>query len=99
MILFDLLGYSTMCGHGVIALGRYAVDYKLVKPVSPETQVKIQCPCGLVTAHVEYDAKIGKTGQTRFESVPAFAFAVNQTIQVGKPCFKNCFYVLFMIEC
>ena len=78
-----------MCGHAVIALGRYAIDYKLVKPVSPEALVKIQCPCGLVTAHVEYDAETGKTGQTRFESVPAFAFAVNQTIQVGKPHFKN----------
>ena len=73
-----------MCGHAVIALEHYAIDYKLVKPVSPETQVKIQCPCGLVTAHVEYDAKTGKTGHTRFESVPAFAFAVNQTIQVGE---------------
>ena len=73
-----------MCGHAVIALGRYAIDYKLVKPVSPETQVKIQCPCGLVTAHVEYDAKTGKTGHTRFESIPAFAFVVNQTIQVGE---------------
>ena len=42
-----------MCGHAVIALGRYTIDYKLVKPVSPETQIKIQCPCELVTAHVE----------------------------------------------
>ena len=78
------VGYSTMCGHGVIALGRYAIDYKLVKPVSPVTQVKMQCPCGLVTAHVEYDTLTGKTGQTRFESVPAFAFLVDQTILVGE---------------
>ena len=69
-----------MCGHAVIALGRYAIDYDLVKPVSPETQVKIQCPCGLVTAHTEYQN--GKTGAVRFESVPAFAFTVNQKIQV-----------------
>ena len=74
-----------MCGHGVIALGHYAIDYKMVKPVSPETQVKMQCPCGLVAARVDHDAETGKTGQTRFESVPAFAFAVDQTIQVGEP--------------
>ncbi|MED6261772.1 hypothetical protein ATANTOWER_009871 [Ataeniobius toweri] len=38
-------GYSTMCGHAVIALGRFAVDYKLVKePRSPETQVKLHHP-------------------------------------------------------
>ncbi|XP_070782426.1 trans-L-3-hydroxyproline dehydratase-like [Enoplosus armatus] len=32
-------GYSTMCGHAVIALGRFAVDYKLVK----EPQVRKGC--------------------------------------------------------
>ncbi|MGH0132833.1 UNVERIFIED_CONTAM: hypothetical protein FKN15_050741 [Acipenser sinensis] len=48
-------GYSTMCGHAVIALGRFAVDYGLVTaPQSPETQVNIHCPCGLVKAFVEY---------------------------------------------
>ncbi|MEQ2165897.1 hypothetical protein GOODEAATRI_021900 [Goodea atripinnis] len=57
-------GYSTMCGHAVIALGRFAVDYKLVKePRSPETQVNIHCPCGLVKAFVEYSA--GKTGAVK----------------------------------
>lgn len=67
-------GYSTMCGHAVIALGRYAVDSGLVRnPSSPETRVAIQCPCGLVEAFVEY--KDGKTGNVRFNSVPAFVFA------------------------
>ena len=32
-------GYSTMCGHAVIALGRYAVDYGLVKKTAPLTHV------------------------------------------------------------
>ncbi|XP_076024104.1 trans-L-3-hydroxyproline dehydratase [Genypterus blacodes] len=74
-------GYSTMCGHAVIALGRFAVDYKLVKePQSPETQVNIHCPCGLVKAFVEYSN--GKTGAVRFLSVPAFAFATDVTVTV-----------------
>lgn len=66
-------GYSTMCGHAVIALGRYAVDRGLVEAVEPETRVAIQCPCGLVVAHVA--VADGKAGRVRFESVPAFAFA------------------------
>jgi proline racemase len=49
-------GYSTMCGHAVIALGRWAVDSGIVKPASNSTgdptTVRIQCPCGLVTARV-----------------------------------------------
>ncbi|XP_029965867.1 trans-L-3-hydroxyproline dehydratase [Salarias fasciatus] len=74
-------GYSTMCGHAVIALGRFAVDYKLVRePRSPETQVNIHCPCGLVRAFVQYAA--GKTGGVRFLSVPAFAFATDVTVAV-----------------
>ncbi|KAF3849841.1 hypothetical protein F7725_019560 [Dissostichus mawsoni] len=77
------LGVLTMCGHAVIALGRFAVDYKLVKePRSPETQVNIHCPCGLVKAFVEYSE--GKTGGVRFLSVPAFTFATDVTVSVEK---------------
>jgi trans-L-3-hydroxyproline dehydratase len=66
-------GWSTMCGHAVIALGRYAVDTGLVPAVEPETIVRIQCPCGLVTARVQVHE--GQSGAVGFESVPAFAFA------------------------
>ena len=72
-------GYSTMCGHAVIALGRYAVDHGLVRAVEPETRVNIQCPCGLVTAWVE--VADGRPGRVRFESVPAFAFALDRLVE------------------
>ncbi|XP_029454055.1 trans-L-3-hydroxyproline dehydratase-like [Rhinatrema bivittatum] len=74
-------GYSTMCGHAVLALARFAVDYGLVKePQSPETQVNVHCPCGLVTAFVQYAA--GRSGRARFLSVPAFAFATDVAVDV-----------------
>ena len=70
-------GYSTMCGHAVIALGRWAVESGRVKRrASGETPVNIQCPCGLVRAWVASD------GAVRFESVPAFAFAVDVKIEM-----------------
>ena len=78
--MLTLLGYSVMCGHATIALGRYAVDHGIVKGVSPETVVKLQCPCGLVTAYVQYED--GKSGAVRFESVPSFAFATDLTINL-----------------
>ena len=67
-------GYSTMCGHATIALARWAVDSGRVARPQPETPqsetvVRLQCPCGLVTASVASD------GTVRFESVPAFAAA------------------------
>ncbi|XP_006815791.1 trans-L-3-hydroxyproline dehydratase [Saccoglossus kowalevskii] len=73
-------GYSTMCGHAVIALGRYAIDYGHVTPTEPETKVNIECPCGLVRALVEY--KNGKSGSVRFQSVPAFVFATDVELNV-----------------
>ena len=66
-------GYSTMCGHAVIALARWAVDSGRVAAREPETRVNIQCPCGLVPSFVSIEN--GKAGRVRFKSVPAFAFA------------------------
>jgi trans-L-3-hydroxyproline dehydratase len=63
-------GYSTMCGHAVIALGRYAVDEGMVAAREPVTVVNIECPCGLVRTEVE--VVNGKAGAVSFESVPAF---------------------------
>lgn len=78
-----------MCGHACISLGRYALDYKLVKPVSPETVVNVQCPCGIVQLHVQYDTKTGKSGIVRFHSIPSYAFAVNKVIQIGENFFQE----------
>nr|ADI17861.1 proline racemase [uncultured Rhodospirillales bacterium HF0200_01O14] len=66
-------GYSTMCGHAIIALGRYAVDYGLVKATEPVTHVNIECPCGMV--HAEVEVTNGQSRKVRFSSVPSFMFA------------------------
>jgi trans-L-3-hydroxyproline dehydratase len=63
-------GYSTMCGHATVALARWAVESGRVKgPV-----VRLQCPCGLVIAHV------GRNGSVHFESVPSFAYALDRIV-------------------
>jgi trans-L-3-hydroxyproline dehydratase len=66
-------GWSTMCGHAVIALGRFALERGLVPVRERETELRIQCPCGMVPATVEVTG--GRAGRVRFASVPAFAFA------------------------
>lgn len=73
-------GYSTMCGHAIVALGRYAVDEGLVARQEPVTTVNIEAPCGLVVASVE--VRDGKAGAVSFESVPAFLFARDQQIEL-----------------
>ena len=73
-------GYSTMCGHAILALGRYAVDEGLVAKTEPVTVVNIECPCGLVKAEV--DVEDGRAGAISFESVPSFLFASDCQIEV-----------------
>jgi trans-L-3-hydroxyproline dehydratase len=63
-------GYSTMCGHATIALGRWAVESGLVAATGDETTVRIQVPSGMVKAIV--DTGGSKPGRVRFESVPSF---------------------------
>jgi trans-L-3-hydroxyproline dehydratase len=67
-------GYSTMCGHATIALARWAVESGRVRRQAGETVVRLQCPCGLVVAHVADD------GFVRFESVPSFVHALDRTV-------------------
>ena len=76
----DAHGYLTMCGHASIALARYAVDFGIVNPVSPETPVNIQMPCGLIKAFVEYDEKTNETGKDRVRSCPAYVFKTGKVL-------------------
>jgi proline racemase len=71
-------GYSTMCGHAIIALGRYAVDQGLVAPEGDRAIVNIECPCGMVRAEVSI--RDGKAADVSFESVPSFLFASDQQL-------------------
>nr|WP_298688182.1 proline racemase family protein [uncultured Dongia sp.] len=74
-------GYSTMCGHATIALGRYALDQGLIKAGADGiATLKLQCPCGLVEVNVT--ATGPEKGRVSFVSVPAFAFALDVTVDV-----------------
>ena len=73
-------GWSTMCGHATIALGRYAVEKGLVAVTEPVTRFGLECPCGLVRVAVE--VADGKPGRVSFESVAAFASALDLTVEV-----------------
>lgn len=74
-------GYSTMCGHATIALGRYAVDQGLVTLGPDGADFVLECPCGPVTVHVHADAD-GAPGDVSFDSVPAFASHLDADVTV-----------------
>lgn len=66
-------GYSTMCGHATIAIGRYIIDEGLVARTEPVTQFAIEAPCGLLQLRAEISNR--RVTRVTFESVPAFPFA------------------------
>jgi proline racemase len=73
-------GYSTMCGHATIALGRWLVESGQVPAVSPETRFALELPCGIVqvTCRVEK----GRVVSTSFDSVAAFLSHPDVEVQV-----------------
>jgi trans-L-3-hydroxyproline dehydratase len=73
-------GYSTMCGHATIALGRYAFDRGMIKAEGETARLNLQCPCGLVRVKVALEE--GRPGLVSFVSVPAFAFALDREVDV-----------------
>ncbi|XP_070575950.1 trans-L-3-hydroxyproline dehydratase-like [Ptychodera flava] len=96
-LIFNSSGDNvTMCGHSAIAIARFAVDHGYVTPTDPETEVRIQYPCGVVKAAVEF--KNGRSGSVKLQSVPAFVYAKGVDVDVtgvGKVKVDICYGGLF----
>ena len=73
-------GYSTMCGHATVALGRWIVDQGLVEKTEPVTRFLMEAPCGPLA--MECHVKNGEVTSVTFESVPAFAEGRNEAFDV-----------------
>ncbi|MCK0068167.1 proline racemase family protein [Kordiimonas laminariae] len=63
-------GYSTMCGHATIAMGRYAIESGIVEAKEGLTEFVLECPCGPV--HVKSATSEGKVSHVSFESVEGY---------------------------
>lgn len=85
-------GYSTMCGHGTIALATALIESGAVAVSGTETPIGIDAPCGLVraTAHVDAvelataraERRTPRVREVRFENVPSFAAALDVPLDV-----------------
>jgi len=73
-------GYSSMCGHGVIAMATAAVQTGMVAASEPETAVAIDTPAGLVRAFVQVED--GLVEGVRFFNVPSFVAALDEVVEV-----------------
>ena len=85
-------GYSTMCGHGTIALATALIETGAIPCVGIETLIGIDAPCGLLRATVHVDAaepaaaraaeRTPRVREVRFENVPSFAAALDVPLDV-----------------
>jgi trans-L-3-hydroxyproline dehydratase len=73
-------GYSTMCGHGIIAITKVALETGLLPMTAPETTIRIDTPAGLVTAHARVED--GQVTSVRFHNVASFVLALDETVAV-----------------
>ncbi|MFQ5794232.1 MAG: proline racemase family protein [Candidatus Bipolaricaulia bacterium] len=78
-------GYSTMCGHGIIAVTVVVLETGMLPMNAPETTVKMDTPAGLVTAHARVKKEKGEKGRVQsvyFHNVPSFVVALDETVDV-----------------
>ncbi len=68
-------GFSTMCGHGIIALATVLLETGLIPRTGAETRLGIDTPAGLVTAY-------GGPQGVRFHNVPSFVLGLDEVIRV-----------------
>ena len=73
-------GYSTGCGHAVIALTKVFVETGLIPMNEPETEVKMDVPSGFIKSYAK--VKNGQVTGVRFENVPSFVQSLDTEIDV-----------------
>jgi trans-L-3-hydroxyproline dehydratase len=73
-------GYSTGCGHAVIALTKVFVETGLISMNEPETEVKMDVPSGFIKSYAK--VKNGQVTGVRFENVPSFIQSLDTEVDV-----------------
>jgi trans-L-3-hydroxyproline dehydratase len=73
-------GFSTMCGHGIIALTKVALDTGVLPATEPETVIRIDTPAGQIEATAS--VADGVVGQVRFRNVPSFVVDLHNNVEV-----------------
>jgi trans-L-3-hydroxyproline dehydratase len=93
-------GYSTMCGHGIIALTTLVLDTGMIKKEGNHPVVKIDAPPGRVTATGHREN--GRVSHVSFLNIPSFLYMQDQVVDVpgiGRVTFDIAFGGAFYAFC
>jgi proline racemase len=76
-------GYSTMCGHAIIAIVNLALKMKWVdiRENALETPISIDAPCGNIRAFCRHDTQ-GKIQGAYFHGVPSFVVGLDLLVNI-----------------
>jgi proline racemase len=77
-------GYSTMCGHGIIALVTTLLETGTITAKGQETPVNLDTPAGLVRATAHLDSS-GHVEHVSFLNIPSFLYA--RDVELDVPAF------------
>ncbi|MCO5210181.1 MAG: proline racemase family protein [Caldilinea sp.] len=73
-------GFSTMCGHGVIALAKVLLDTGMLDRPGNAPEIRMDTPAGRVTATAQRTN--GVVTSVSFRNVPSFVYALDQEVEV-----------------
>jgi proline racemase len=73
-------GFSTMCGHGIIAVTTVLLETGCLPKQEPTTTVRIDSPAGQITAHA--NVRKGRVESVRFRNVPSFVVSLDDKVEV-----------------
>ena len=73
-------GWSTMCGHGIIAVTTVALQAGLLPVQGTETTVRIDSPAGPIVAVAYVEGQ--RVERVRFRNVPSFVLVRDRTVDV-----------------
>ncbi|KLT68787.1 proline racemase family protein [Flavobacterium sp. ABG] len=73
-------GYSTMCGHAIIAITTLAVKMNWITLKEGENELKIDAPCGRI--HSYATIKDGELTGVHFHCVPSFVVGLDRVVSV-----------------
>src|SRR3546814_14101081 len=73
-------GYSTMCGHATLALGKWLVESGQVPAIEPETRFFLELPCGPIEVMCRVEKRAVTTAA--FNSVPDFLRRADVSLNV-----------------
>jgi proline racemase len=96
-------GYSTMCGHGVIAVVTIAVERGILTLAPGRRDIVLDSPAGCIRATFDSGGG-GRVERVAFENVPSFVLAAGIPVRLGSRelrvdvAFGGAFYAIADVE-